>query len=558
MTRTKDDLPRLGSRALAVLALLASGCGGNGSGMSDDGGTDSGTPDARPSDTAPPSDAGSLDGGTSDAGTGDAGPADGGSQDAEAPDAGGAVVECSALDDAITADGLRGHLEALQGIADDNGGTRSVATSGWEASVDYVVSELEAVGHTVSTPTFDYPFFEELGDPALERTAPTAETYAHSEDGTTGDFQSVFRSPPGDVTADVTPVDLDLGADNTSSSGCEAEDFTDFPTGHLALVQRGACPFVAKVLNAQAAGATGVILFNQGNTADREGLLPDGVALLAAEPDHGITIPVVFARYGVGEAMATTIGGGDTVTVHLTVDTVFEVRSSENVIVDVAGADEGEVIVFGGHLDSVPEGPGINDNGSGVSALLEIAAALTHCDLERSVRFAWWGSEENGMWGSKSYVGGLSDEELASIHSYINADILGSTNHVYFVYDGDGSAFDIPGPPGSGDIERFFASDLLFAGLSSDEIFGDRSDHVPFVLAGVPYGGLFTGVDMAKTDAQAETFGGTAGEPLDPCYHSACDTIDNVDMHVLEEMADSLARGAQFYGVEGRSVPPSP
>ena len=59
------------------------------------------------------------------------------------------------------------------------------------------------------------------------------------------------------------------------------------------------------------------------------------------------------------------------------------------------------LIVVGAHLDSVPEGPGINDNGSGSAAVLEAALVLanTFQRTPANVQFAFWGAEERGLVG---------------------------------------------------------------------------------------------------------------------------------------------------------------
>ena len=142
---------------------------------------------------------------------------------------------------------VRAHQAALQEIANDNGGNRFAGLSGHNESVDYVVDTLEAAGWDVSLQEFDYTSYRELGPSALQQTAPTPTTYT---EGT--DFGVIDQSDPGDVTAPVTNVDLKFGLGNTSTSGCEAEDFAGFPAGNIALLQRGVCTFELKAENAAA------------------------------------------------------------------------------------------------------------------------------------------------------------------------------------------------------------------------------------------------------------------------------------------------------------------
>ena len=210
---------------------------------------------------------------------------------------------------------------------------------------------------------------------------------------------------------------------------------------------------------------------------------------------------------------------------------------SETLLVERPGAPGDEVVMLGAHLDSVTAGPGLNDNGSGVAALLVIAARLA--DLpppHRTIRFAFWGAEEGGPFGSTDYVASLDREERDEIAAYLNFDMIGSPNAIRFVYDEAGAA------AGSDAITRVFSSSLESAGLAWEpiDLEGD-SDHGPFSEAGIATGGLFSGGIEPKTADQAVTFGGRAGEPADACSHRACDTIDNVDLSTLEEMADTIA-----------------
>jgi len=210
--------------------------------------------------------------------------------------------------------------------------------------------------------------------------------------------------------------------------------------------------------------------------------------------------------------------------------------SSVNLIVERAGS-AGEIVMLGAHLDSVRAGPGINDNGSGVAALLVIAERLAELPApEVAIRIAFWGAEEGGAHGSSAYVDALGAAERERIGAYLNFDMIGSDNASRFVYGEAGAA------PGSEALTQLFASYFAGAGLAWEpvDLEGD-SDHGPFIAAGIPTGGLFSGGIEPKTDAQAAVFGGTAGQPADACSHRACDTIDKVSETTLAEMADAIA-----------------
>ncbi|HEX2131308.1 MAG TPA: M28 family metallopeptidase [Actinophytocola sp.] len=209
-----------------------------------------------------------------------------------------------------------------------------------------------------------------------------------------------------------------------------------------------------------------------------------------------------------------------------------------NLIADWPGGDENAVMMFGGHADSVRRGPGINDNGSGSAGLLEVALAVAEQDLApaKHLRFAWWGAEEIGLVGSTYYVESLPADELAAISGYLNFDMIGSPNAGYFVYSSSGQ------PEGSSAFERMLNDHYAAAGVPTEPILiGGRSDHAAFAEAGIPTGGVFTGAEGRKTAAQADKWGGTAGEAFDPCYHSACDTTANIDATALDRNSDAIA-----------------
>jgi aminopeptidase S len=214
-----------------------------------------------------------------------------------------------------------------------------------------------------------------------------------------------------------------------------------------------------------------------------------------------------------------------------------------NILADTAG-DPTHTIVVGGHLDSVPRGPGINDNGSGVAAMIETARwmAETGVGPKNRVRFAFWGAEEVDLLGSKHYVDSLSNSETAQTMLYLNLDMVASPNGGRFVHDGDGSSVGDAGPAGSDVIERTFLDYFAQNGLATQptEFEDGDSDYDPFLKAGIPAGGLFTGDEDQKTAEQVEAFGGVENDAHDPCYHRACDDISNLDRQLLHQMAGAL------------------
>ncbi|GAA3424318.1 M28 family metallopeptidase [Streptosporangium sandarakinum] len=446
------------------------------------------------------------------------------------------------LSQSVKVPSVKQHLAKFQQIADANGGTRASGTPGHEASVAYVAGKLRAAGYDVTLQEFEFPFFREITPAVMERVSPSAKTYARNTD-----FKVMTYSGSGSVTAPVQGVDLTLPPSttpNSSTSGCEASDFAGFTAGNIALMQRGTCNFQVKAENAQAAGASGVIIFNEGQpgegTNDRRTLLS---GTLNEPTTH---IPVVGATFAAGSELAAT-----GTTVRLAVSTESDLhRKTRNVIAESRKGDPGKVVMLGAHLDSVPEGPGINDNGSGSAAILETALRAGHLPTRNRLRFAFWGAEELGLLGSEHYVDGLSAEEKARIKLYLNFDMIASPNYTLGIYDGDDSdKTGAPaGPAGSDEIEKLF--ETYYRTIRQPYVgtdFTGRSDYGPFIAVGIPAGGLFTGAEGIKSPEEAAKFGGQAGVAYDKCYHQACDTIANISDKALTINTGAVATAAFVY-----------
>ncbi|MCY4727954.1 M20/M25/M40 family metallo-hydrolase [Nocardioides sp. STR2] len=439
------------------------------------------------------------------------------------------------------------HQVALQRIASLNGNTREVFSPGYQESLDYVVSTLEDAGYRPQVTQFNYPVWAETQPPVLNRVSPP-KTYvpgdAEDSDQPTADFITMANSPTVELTnAPVFPVggivDPPTGG---SDSGCEAADYTGV-SGKVALVQRGTCAFVTKWSLAQAAGATGVIIYNEGNTPARQNPI-----FVDNQPDPPATIAAVISSYTLGNELLQAYKQGQNPTVDFKVYGTFTDRFLPQVIAETRGGDPDHVVVVGAHLDSVEAGPGINDDGSGTATLLAQAEELAsgHYKLRNKIRFAWWGAEENGLVGSTYYAHNLSQAEVDKIDVMLDYDMLASPNYVRFVYDGDGNAApDNPaGPAGSGKVEQVFDDWFSAQGLESARVpFDGRSDYVGFTDRGIPAGGVFAGAEGVKTAAEAAVYGGAAGSWYDPCYHQLCDDLITVLTGVPPLDADGLAPG---------------
>jgi len=488
------------------------------------------------------------------------------------------LLEC------ITAEGVFEHQEAFQEIADANDdpfypGTRAAGTEGYAGSVEYVADLLRDAGWKVELDPVDVTF---VLPATLRQLTPVEAEYE------TGAFTG---SGSGTVEGNVTPVDINLTGDRANSSGCEAADFAGIDLSapnDIVLVQRGTCNFGDKALNAEDAGAEAVIIFNQGNTPDREGLIVANASTLTdgTTVQHGI--PVVGASFADGVALAQP---GSTAFVEVP---PIQTREDFNVIAELPGKNDDNVVMAGAHLDSVIQGPGIQDNGSGSAALLELALSLSKLRPQNTLRFGWWAAEEQGLVGSADYVAGLGQAELDRIAAYLNFDMISSPNFIYGVYDADESSFDapegVPIPDGSIELEDLFEQYFTWQGIPYDDsAFSGRSDYQAFILEDIPASGLFTGAEVLKRADQEAIWEGVTGEQFDPCYHLACDSLmpdygddqeladvyaeldaendleGNVSLEALGVNSDAIAFAVltlaysteDVNGVEGRRVPGS-
>lgn len=434
----------------------------------------------------------------------------------------------------VTADAMMTHLTRLQEIADAYGGNRALGTPGYDASVDYVVEALRGKGFDVDTPEFGVriPWAEE---PRL--TVAGARTEARPLQFTIGTASEGVSGPLVAARAD----------DDTP--GCTADDYDGLAVdGAVVLVDRGSCPFGGKQAVAADLGAVALIVANSEGGPDLAG------ATLGESTD--VKIPVVAVAKDVGDRLRAEPGA----TAVLNLNAGVRVEKSRNVIAQTRTGSTQDVVMVGAHLDSVPEGPGINDNGSGVAAVLETALQLEASpNVANAVRFAFWGSEEQGLYGSADYVAGLDEEALKDIALYLNFDMIGSPNPGYFTMDGNQSTAPRPGegvprvPEGSAGIERTLTAYLDRAGKpGEDTSFDGRSDYDGFTMAGIPAGGLFSGAEEKMSAEQAERWDGQADQPFDPNYHKDSDTLEHIDETAMQIHGSGAAFAVGLYAQDQR------
>ena len=437
----------------------------------------------------------------------------------------------------VTADGMYTHLRKLQEIADANRGSRAPGTPGYDASVDYVAKVLRDKGFDVATPEFERLDRTEGGNPTL-----TVSGRSYHVD----QASLLVGTPAGGLNA--------VTLRPQKAPGCAAADYgTVSVKGAIAVVDDTGCSVAAKQNAAVAKGAVGLLVVS----APGAGGSPTG--LFTPGYYQKLTIPVGVIGKDADAALRRT-----TAPVRLVLDSKPVMVKSRNVVAQTKAGDTKNVVLAGARLDSSPRSPGINDNGSGVAALLETAAALgAGARIANAVRFVFWGAESEGP---TKYVGGLGPEDLDDIALYLGVDAIGSPNAGYFTYDGDQSGQpnpDIPAqtvPAGSAGLERTLAGHLNLGGVRpADMPLSRTADYAAFLAAGVPIGGVTAGWSQRKTEVQARLWGGQAGVAFDPDWRTPRDNVDNIDSKALTVLGQSLAFaiGSYAQSVDGvNGVPP--
>jgi hypothetical protein len=456
------------------------------------------------------------------------------------------------------------HMQKFQAIADANPGpdghpSRNSGEPGYRASVDYVAAVMKAAGYDVTIQPYTFDYFSWVGTPTLREVSPTAQTFALGTDwgpGRADGEATAAIQPAGGIVLPPTPT-------SSSTSGCTSADFNGFMAGRIALIQRGGCNFGVKVLNAQAAGASGVIIFNEGNPG-RTGLLVGGLVDAAGNP-VAPTIPVAFTTFAVGQSLysqyqqAVTAGTPlptMNLSAHFTVD---HNRADWNVIADSKGGDKNHVVVVDAHLDAI-YGAGMLDNASGSATILDIAQKMKNVNPTNKLRFIWFGGEELGLLGSAYYVDALSSNDLSHIGYDLDADVTATPNYTLGVLD-----------PAAGDlfsgrvtqtfpnrvykaslIARDQAVDYLTSQGKNHEFFSPNgTDAINFNFVGIPASGVLTGQDCCKTQHEVDLFGGYTGnfEGNVPSFDGGCvdnpfrwcDNLSNNDPDVMTLVSRAFA-----------------
>jgi Zn-dependent M28 family amino/carboxypeptidase len=457
-----------------------------------------------------------------------------------APDPAASPTLPTDLANKIKTDSLFTHLHKLQEIADANKNSRAGGTPGYDASVDYVTKFLQDKGFDVQTPEVEVLDRSQGGNPTV---TVAGRTY-HVDQASL-----LLTTAPGGLSARTLRPE--------KHAGCSTADYGKVSVkGAIAVVDDTGCSIVDKQNTAVAQGAVGLLVASTvGSNPSPPGLFPPGYY-------EKLTIPVGVVDSNTDAAIRHTDAP-----VRLVLDSQPVLKKVRNVLAQTRTGATNNVVIIGAHLDSAPKSPGINDDGTGVAALLETAAALgSEPKAANAVRFAFWGSEEYAEQGAGRYLRGLPPEQLDDIALYLNVDMIGSPNAGYFTYDGDQTAQPNPEiplksvPDGSAGIERTLAGYLNSAGVRPADIpLAKNTDYYAFLTAGVPIGGVTTGASQPKTDVQARLWGGRAGVAFDPDWRTPRDSVDTIDAHALTVMAAAAAFAVGTYtqstdGVNG--VPP--
>src|ERR671937_1211609 len=431
-------------------------------------------------------------------------------------------------------------MHDFQAIANANPGpdghpSRNSGEPGYKASADYVAAAMQAAGYSVVEQPYTFEYYAYKGIPTFSEVSPTAHNYVLGTDWGPGKSIGVAQAalqPAGGIILPPTQT-------SSSTSGCSTSDFNGFVPGRIALIQRGGCNFGVKVQNAQGAGATGVIIFNEGNPG-RTGLVVGSLVDAGGVP-FVPNIPVAFTTFAVGQSLYNQYqqaiqASSPLPAVSINIDAIFDPnRLDWNVIADSKGGDKNHTVVVDAHLDAI-YGAGMLDNASGSATILDIAQQMKNVNPLNKLRFIWFGGEELGLLGSTYYVGNLSSDNLSHIGYDLDADVTATPNYIIGVLDPAAPDF-FGGTVTNSFPNRVYkastiARDQAIAyfdsvGLNHEFLSPVGTDAISFNAVGIPASGLLTGQDCCKTQAEVDLFGGYLGnyEGNIPSFDGGC--VDN-------------------------------
>jgi aminopeptidase YwaD len=365
------------------------------------------------------------------------------------------------------------HVQHLAGVI----GPRVAGTPADRQAAEYMATQFRQYGYAVEFHTFQFPFFEVRQVQMQVAGAQPRTIQAEA-------LLLTAATPAAGIEAEVVSVGLG-----------RPEDFEGRRvTGAIALAERGGLTFREKMVNAASRGAVAIIVYN-----NQPGIVP-GTLQQRAE------IPAVTVSQDDGRQLVDAAQAGS-LRIRLMVDVVNETRSTANVVATKRGTTRpNEIIVIGGHFDSVPRSPGANDNASGVATLMEAARVLASVPTARTIQFVPFSGEELGLFGSAAFA----NDRRQGVVAMINLDMVGWGERLM--------VGNSPGRDGAAVDTALQVAQRL--GIEVNRFRAGGSDHVSFERHGIPAVFVHRGID--------------------PSYHRPTDVPANVDPKHLEEAARLL------------------
>jgi Zn-dependent M28 family amino/carboxypeptidase len=469
------------------------------------------------------------------------------------------LVECIQTKDLWT------HMKKFQAIADANPSpadghpSRNSGEPGYKASVDYVATAMKDAGYDVTIQPYKFTYYAYKTAPVMSEVSPIPHNYVLADEWNSGQSTGTANAslqPAGGIIIPPT-------ATPSSSSGCTMADFSGFTAGRIALIQRGTCNFGVKVQNAQAAGASGVIIFNEGNP-DRTAVFAGSLVDAAGNPIIP-TIRVAFTSFDIGKNLydqyQQAVKGGTALPVmNLAIEAIVKENADDyNVIAESKGGDKNHVVVVDAHLDAI-YGAGMLDNASGSATILDIAQMMKNVNPTNKLRFIWFGGEELGLLGSTYYINNLTSTELSHIGYDLDADVTATPNYIVGVLDPAAPDF-FGGTVSSTFPNRVYKASTVSRdqsiayfdsiGKNHELLSPVGTDAFNFNAVGIPAGGLLTGQDCCKSQKEVDLFGGSLGnyEGNIPSFDGGCvdnpfrwcDNLSNNDSKVLTFISQAFA-----------------
>ncbi|CAF1155250.1 unnamed protein product [Adineta steineri] len=468
------------------------------------------------------------------------------------------------LTQSVRVEDAMAHLNEFQRIAHAESRTRAVNTPGFNRTLDYITNYLSAnTNYNVTKSYFPIKNFELARNSILlSSISGTIIDHMYSNDLSKAEFYHVHYSTQTNFSSFVSLTAI-------PNLGCSDADWlaaSSPPVGRVALVKRGDCTFGQKSSLAIKYNVTTILFYNDGTSSDR-------IAPIALSLGRYNTLPALSLSFTLGQLLVN-MTSDPSINASIRIEIALKnegTRPVGNICADTLTGDPTQTIVIGSHTDSVPDGPGINDNGSGSAANLVMAVALarlfqtpTYTEYKYRVRFCWWGAEELGLSGSTYHVTQARNsttvgERITDYLVNFNYDMVGSSNYIFGIYDGKTAQNSTPSSaiPGSNKISALFRDWFIGQNLPWDFAdFNGRSDYGPFLAAGIVAGGVTSGSNAIKTQEQRDRYdrmlgqglGGIVGAMRDPCYHQACDTIQNINIFAYEKILKAAAYALEYLG----------